>query len=185
VHSVRPALLLALAGPLLLAGCGGGSTDTGAKSTPDKAADTKAVSKATDLCPLITAADLSTMLGYEVAFKRDPSNGCSYDSVKADARTEPSVGITNVLDVAGNGGFEGTRSGAVSTSKGTATDLPGVGDAAFVVTSGDAAPFTVCYAGAHTKGQTVSVILTGGGAANKAKLAPIAEKVLKLAVSKV
>lgn len=189
---MRPVLVLALVAPLLLAGCGGGSTKaatdpTGAtdttSSSPAAAADDD--TKATDPCPLVSAAEMSTLLGYEVAFKGVPGGGCSYDSVKADARTEPAVGLSSTLLVDGAGDFAGTKTGATSAAQGTAVDLPGVGDEAFTVTSGDAAQFTICQAIALVGKQVVTVSLTGGGSANKAKLAPKATEILKLVVSKV
>ena len=190
--SVRRTLAaLALAAPLL-AGCGGGddtspSADSG--GTPSTSASTsgsgETATKATDLCPLITPAEIAAIVGYEVVFERDPSNGCSYDSLKADARTEPSIGITNVLQVEGNGGLEGSKSGAAAAAQGVAEDLPGIGDGAFIVTSGPTASFNICSAGAIVKGQFVQVSVTGGGEANRAKLAPVTQKVLELAVSRV
>ncbi len=185
----RPALVLALATPLLLAGCGGNSTPKTSSAPGDASSPTSskaATSKeATNLCPKITAADMSMILGYEVASKESGVNACSYDSVKADARTEPSVGLSTQVLVDGAGGFEGTKSGAASAASSTAIDLPGVGDQAFSVTSGDAAPGTTCQAIALLGNQVVTVILTGGGSANKAKLLPIGTTILKLAVSKV
>lgn len=185
VTVLRPVLVLAL-GAVLLAGCESDSKTsggtTGSASQPSASSD--AGGKATDLCPLITAADMSALLGYEVAFKRDPSDGCSYDSVKADARTEPSVGISSTLLVDGAGDFAGTKSGATAAAQGTAVDLPGVGDEAFTVTSGPAASFNICQAVALVGKQVVTVSVTGGGEANRAKLAPVATEVLKLAVSK-
>lgn len=189
----RPLAVLALLAPLLLVGCGG-SDSTGSTASADGAGATTSSSpaggaegpaKAVDLCPLVTAADMSTLLGYEVAFKRDPSNGSSYDSVKADARTEPSVSLMNVLQVEGNGGLAGAKAGAAATTGGgVPVDLPGIGDGAFVVTSGANAQFNACLAAAEAKGQQVTVTVVGGGEANRAKLAPVAQKVLELAVSK-
>jgi hypothetical protein len=193
VPAVRQPLLATVL-LLLVTGCGGGR-DSGAPA-PGPSATTPAdgatsqpavpgLTEATDLCPLITAADMTTLLGYEVAFKRDPSNGCSYDSVKADARTEPSVTIASAVEIVGNGGFAGTKEGAAGSVGGTAVDLPGIGDQAFTVTSGPDSPFTSCQAIAEVKGQVVTVVLVGGSSDNRAKLAPVAEKVLELAVAKV
>lgn len=191
VLSVRRPVLAIVVAAGLLAGCGGGSTSSAGGTSSDggttgtASAPTSGGSEATDLCPLITAADMSALLGYEVAFKRDPSNGCSYDSVKADARTEPSVGIASILLVDGAGDFAGTKSGATAAAQGVAVDLPGVGDMAFTVTSGEAAGFNIGQAIALVGGQVITVSVTGGGEAGRAKLAPTATEVLKLAVSKV
>lgn len=180
----RPVALLCLL-VALTSGCGGSSDPAAARGRSSSApvatgADTAAPTAATDLCPLLTADAVGTVVGYPVTFKSGPYNACEYSS--EDARSRPNISIATSVPAQGNGGFAGTKAGALAVVPGTPRDLAGIGTEAFVVSNKNGNQFALGYAAAMVKGQLVTVNLTGGALAD---LDALTEKLLRLAASKV
>ncbi|MCW2780066.1 MAG: hypothetical protein JWR35_515 [Marmoricola sp.] len=131
-----PAVVLALAG---LAGCGdgsGGSAGTGdGSTTPTTSGSADAATKLMDVCKAVSTDDVGVALGgVTVTADADPSsasgNGCTYN--QEDLRAL-GVAISAAPVIEGNGGIEGAKTGTAAVISGSAEDIDGVGDAAFVV----------------------------------------------------
>lgn len=170
----RATSLLAICMPLVvLAGCRNDSTPASSDGGG------QAPTTATNICPLLTAAVVTTTVGYKVTFKSGPFNACEYNP---EAPKLANISIATSLPVKGNGGFAGTKAGALALIPGTPKDLTGIGTEAFVVTNKKGDQFALGFAAAMVKGQLLTVNLTGG---ELAQLGALAEKLLRLAASKI
>jgi hypothetical protein len=157
---------------LLLAGCGsddgdgeGKADDSPASSSSEPDPGTTEATESEDvveepsgplgICELITAEEMSDVLGGAVAAEEIPGGGCNF-SQDADPRAaSAALNETTVDDFAG--GFEGTRTGVSAIVEGDVEDLEGVGDDAFVVAGSGAGGMGggVIGAGAVLIGETV------------------------------
>lgn len=168
---------------VLLAGCGGDdSSDADSPSatgTSSPTAGEKAAEAPSDVCAVLSDADVSAAVGATLTANQDPGGGCTY---KPEDPRDLSVSVT-VLSAAEGGGFDSYVSGiGASYKKFTKKDLPGVGDRA-VVASGE-----TVYGGSH---QAASVAEAGGllvtanalGGTDEV-LADAAAKTLTIAVEK-
>jgi len=152
----------------LLSGCGGGSDTAASQSAADEtAAPTKEAEAHTapdgGLCSVITAAQISTAIGATVTTEVGPFDACEFS--QSDLRAlSGSLGTTPLTD--GAGGYDSYRSGTTSAmTDSTATDLPGIGEAAFVTLGTIGGGSSLQAAGAAQVGDLlVTVNLSQGSA---------------------
>jgi hypothetical protein len=186
--TTRQALLAAAALSLLalLSGCGGGSDTGGSQAAADEtsAAPTKDAEAHTapdgGLCSVITAAQISTAIGATVTTEVGPFDACEFS--QSDLRAlSGSLGTTPLTD--GAGGYDSYRSGTTSAmTDSTATDLPGIGEAAFVTLGTIGGGTSLQAAGAAQVGDLlVTVNLSQGVGQTAQELTDLSRALLVLA----
>lgn len=121
-------------------GACGGSDDT-APSSSDGASSSETSDEtagqeedagpAFDPCTGITPAEVEQVLGYAVIKEEVPGGGCSWGN-EEDPRLA-SFSVTAGTDADLGGGIESAKAGTQAVLFGDAQDLPGLGDAAFLV----------------------------------------------------
>lgn len=179
---VLPVIVCAVG--LALAGCGSSTT---AESTPGATTDAgttrdgEPTATAVDMCAVVTVDEVAAIVGGSGELRPAPADSCEFH---AEAREVPNVTFGTLSLSEGSGGFDGYRSGAEGSITGTARDLDGVGDKAFVIAGMAAGDYPSAGGAASVKGLIVSVNLAGPGMAVPVMDEQI-EKLLRLAVSKV
>ena len=174
---VVPAVL----GIALLTGCGGSDAPS-TTSDSTTAASTSDSAKAMDPCESISAEEVGAILGGTTTSAKGPSGQCEYSQEDARALA---ASISAATDVDGAGGIEGAKSGTTAVMDGDAEDVPGIGDAAFVVVgkvaggSSDQAQGVVAV-----KGQLVTVYVSQASGLPAAKVHDTAVALLTLAAAK-
>jgi hypothetical protein len=155
---------------LFLVGCGGDDGDDGgtaddtssSSSEPDtepteseESEEVEEPSGPLGICGLITAEEMSGVLGGTVAAQEIPGGGCNFAQTADPRAASAALNETTVNDFAG--GFEGTRTGVSTVVEGEVEDLEGVGDDAFVVVGSGAGGMggSTIGAGAVLIGETV------------------------------
>lgn len=135
-HLVATTLLIGGLGGL--AACGSdGDAPKNAESAPASTAtnggeETPATSGPTDVCTLVTDAEIGAVLGSPVTRRDQPGGGCSFDQEDLSAA---SVALNTSAFTPSNGGYDAALSGVsmvISGKDGAAVD--GIGDEAFVKT---------------------------------------------------
>lgn len=122
------------------AGCGGdeepssGSTAPGATTSAADDGETDSPSGGlTDICTVLTEAEVSDLLGGPVTVEEVPGGGCSFSN--EDDPRATSVQVTSSVVDEGAGGFEGSVAGISGVLQGEDGEaLDGVGDQAYVKT---------------------------------------------------
>lgn len=122
------------------AGCGGddepasGSTAPGATTSAAGGGETDSPSGGlTDICTVLTEAEVSSLLGGPVTVEEVPGGGCNFSN--EDDPRATSVQVTSSVVDEGAGGFEGSVAGISGVLQGDDGEaLAGVGDQAYVKT---------------------------------------------------
>lgn len=133
---MRPLLAaLALVAALGLSACEDDDEPSGTSSapttptSPPAPSETEPTEAALDACRVLDAKDVGRILGAPVS-RVVAEGGCRFAS--GDDPSAASLGISQG-ELRQLGGIEGARAGIRAIVKGKATELPDVGDAAFVV----------------------------------------------------
>ncbi len=129
-----------------------------------------------DVCKLLSAADVSAILGEKVEPKAVPGGGCQFPGGTAKSLYPL---ITVLEDTPGAGGIDGAKAGAQAATGGTAAPLTVSGVPGFVVTGRMGG--TATQAAVAKKGLIVSVTVSGGEKAGNEK---VVSEILKLTLAK-
>lgn len=168
---------------VLATGCGSGtsSTPSGEGSASVGGGSTAKIS---DVCALVSAADLSAAVGATVTTKTGPGGDCEFS--QQDARAL-SGSVGTVAEVNDNGGYAGYASGlGASLTNPQHHDVAGVGDRAVVYlgTAGGGTNLMAAGAAEHG-GRVLTVTMSQATHMSADALSAIAEKLLKVLVAKV
>jgi hypothetical protein len=130
-------IALALVATLGLAGCSDDDDPSGSPTSPtsgpttpsDAATSPSAAPPALDACKVLGAQEVGEVLGADVE-RVVGDKGCRFGS--PDDPAAASLGISQD-ELAALGGIDGAKAGIGTVVEGKIEDLPGVGDAAFVI----------------------------------------------------
>ena len=167
---------------LLGASCKGkdGAAAAGSSGAPGSTATTAAPAGKgavpVDVCKLLSAADVSAILGEKVEPKAVPGGGCQFPGGTAKSLYPL---ITVLEDTPGAGGIDGAKAGAQAATGGTAAPLTVGGVSGFVVTGRMGG--TATQAAVAKKGLIVSVTVSGGEKVGNEK---VVAEILKLTLAK-
>ncbi|MDX6278489.1 MAG: hypothetical protein QOJ72_2617 [Nocardioidaceae bacterium] len=163
----------------------GSSEPTGAKTTGSSDSGGKDTA-AFDPCTKISEAEIKTILGYDVVKKETPGGGCSWGN-EADPRLA-SLSVTEGTPADQGGGIESAKVGTQSVLNGDPQDLPGLGDAAFLIVGKGKAFAKDSFQAQgviEANGQLITVGITQLGGASEAEVQKQAAAGMNLVGSKV
>lgn len=169
-----------------LGACGGSDDPAPAKATNaagDASDAADEVGTAFDPCTKISADDVGKIIGATLTSEVGPFDACEYDQ---DDPRATSVAIDTQLESELGGGFDVYKSGSKSAlTDAELTDLPGIGESAFVVTGrfGDGEN-TQVQGAALADGVVITVNLAQGSGVSADVLVDQATQLLQLAASK-
>jgi hypothetical protein len=173
--------LLCLAPIFLIASCkdkdSAAAGDGGAAATGAAAPAGKRAAVPADVCKLLSAADVSAILGEKVEPKAVPGGGCQFPGGTAKS-LYPTISVQE--DTPGAGGIDGAKAGAQATTGGTASPLTVGGASGYVVTGRLGS--TATQAAVAKNGLIVTVTVSGGAKAGNEK---VVTDILKLVVAKI
>ncbi|HNA99864.1 MAG TPA: hypothetical protein PLO27_03635 [Marmoricola sp.] len=170
---------------VLIAGCGSGtegpkdnpagssqSVDQGATDNSTSAQDTP------KFCDLLTAEQIGTAIGGTVTLNTGPFDACEFKQDDPRALSG-SLGSSSLQE---NGGYEAYQAGSrAAMDDPTRTDLPGLGDAAYVDIGTVAGGSNLQVAGGVKVGDIIHTInLAQGNGMSAAQLTEISKKLLQL-----
>jgi len=157
------------------------STPTQTEGDGDSEGDDTPATAGGGICGDLSAGEVGAVLGGTVKGAALPGGGCSFTQTSAKA---PFATFVEKSLAKTPGGMDGAKTEATSSVEGEPQDLPGIGDAAFVVTGTAFGEPAVQGAGAVRVGnRIINVNLTQNTAMSAAAVKAMTIKLLKLAAS--
>jgi uncharacterized protein DUF3558 len=161
------------------------SAPAGTKTTGSSDSGNKDAA-AFDPCTKISDEEIKTILGYDVVKEETPGGGCSWGN-EANPRLA-SLSVTEGTPAEQGGGIESAKAGTQSVLNGDPQDLPGLGDAAFLIVGKGKAFAKDSFQAQgviEANGQLITVGITQLGGADEAEVQKQATAGMTLVGSKV